>query len=117
MVNRNDRKFAQLREAGRAGFITYIAAGDPSPAATEELVLALEAAGVDIRKLGVPFSDPLADGAVNQMAAQRARSAMNWSRNRRRGLVESGAHGASWIAGQARPEPVHVRTQNRRKAF
>lgn len=72
MSNRIDQKFAALRTAGTPGFIAYITAGDPSLAATEQLVPALEAAGVDILELGVPFSDPLADGAVNQMAAQRA---------------------------------------------
>lgn len=72
MPNRIDRKFAELREDGRAGFIAYITAGDPALEATVELVPALEAAGVDILELGVPFSDPLADGVVNQMASQRA---------------------------------------------
>lgn len=72
MPNRIDQKFADLHAAGKSGFIAYITAGDPSLAATEQLVPALEAAGVDILELGVPFSDPLADGVVNQMAAQRA---------------------------------------------
>ncbi len=52
--------------------IAYIAAGDPSLAATEALVPALEKAGVDLVELGLPFSDPLADGIVNQLAAARA---------------------------------------------
>jgi tryptophan synthase alpha chain len=72
MTNRIDQTFAALQAAGTPGFIAYITAGDPSLAATEELVPALERAGVDIVELGVPFSDPLADGVVNQMAAQRA---------------------------------------------
>ena len=72
MPNRIDEKFAALRAAGRPGFVAYITAGDPTPEATVELVPALEEAGVDIVELGVPFSDPLADGVVNQMAAQRA---------------------------------------------
>src|SRR5262245_34431074 len=71
-TNRIDATFAALRSAGRAGFIAYISAGDPSLAATRELALAFEQAGVDILELGVPFSDPLADGIVNQMAAARA---------------------------------------------
>ena len=71
-VNRIDETFARLREGGRKAFIAYISAGDPSLAATEALALALEQAGVDILELGVPFSDPLADGIVNQLAAQRA---------------------------------------------
>lgn len=72
MPNRIDAKFAALRASGRAALITYITAGDPSLSATEELVPALEQAGADLVELGVPFSDPLADGMVNQMAAQRA---------------------------------------------
>jgi tryptophan synthase alpha chain len=72
MPNRIDETFATLRKANRAAFITYITAGDPSLAATETLVPALQQAGADIIELGVPFSDPLADGVVNQMAAQRA---------------------------------------------
>ena len=72
MPNRIDECFARLRSAKRPGFIAYITAGDPDLTATESLVLALEAAGADIIELGVPFSDPLADGVVNQMAAQRA---------------------------------------------
>jgi tryptophan synthase alpha chain len=73
--NRIDKKFEQLRANGQKGFIAYIGAGDPNLAATEALTLALEEAGVDILELGVPFSDPLADGVVNQQAAQRALNA------------------------------------------
>ena len=72
MSNRIDQTFAQLRAAGRKAFIAYMSAGDPNLAATETLALALEKAGVTILELGVPFSDPLADGIVNQLAAQRA---------------------------------------------
>ena len=71
MQNRIDLTFERLRSAGRKGFIAYIGAGDPNLAATETLALALEQAGVDILELGVPFSDPLADGIVNQQAALR----------------------------------------------
>jgi len=70
--NRIDQKFADLRAQGSKAFIAYICAGDPSLEATRLLALRLEAAGVDILELGVPFSDPLADGIVNQLAAQRA---------------------------------------------
>jgi tryptophan synthase alpha chain len=73
--NRIDQKFGFLRERGQKGFIAYIGAGDPDLARTLELALALESAGVDILELGVPFSDPLADGAVNQAAASRALAA------------------------------------------
>jgi len=71
-ANRIDQKFAALRSQGLKAFIAYICAGDPSLEATRALALALEAAGVDILELGVPFSDPLADGIVNQLASQRA---------------------------------------------
>ena len=75
MSNRIDQKFADLRAAGRTALIAYIAAGDPSLDATRELAWAFEKAGVDILELGVPFSDPLADGVVNQLAATRALAA------------------------------------------
>ena len=72
MPNRIDDKFTALRAAGRRGLIAYIAAGDPTLAQTKALALAFADAGVDVLELGVPFSDPLADGVVNQMAAARA---------------------------------------------
>ena len=75
MPNRIDQKFAALRAAGRKALIAYISAGDPNLTATCELALAFEMAGVDILELGVPFSDPLADGIVNQLAAARALAA------------------------------------------
>src|ERR1700710_280145 len=73
--NRIDQAFARLRAAREKGFIAYISAGDPDLAHTVGLSLALEEAGVDILELGVPFSDPLADGPVNQAAASRALAA------------------------------------------
>lgn len=72
MSNRIDQKFATLREAGQKALVAYIAAGDPNLDATRELAWAFETAGVDVLELGVPFSDPLADGVVNQLAAARA---------------------------------------------
>ena len=72
MPNRIDEKFTTLRAAGKKALIAYISAGDPHLAATRALAVALEKAGVDILELGVPFSDPLADGVVNQLAAARA---------------------------------------------
>jgi tryptophan synthase alpha chain len=71
-MNRIDLKFRALRAARQKGFIAYICAGDPNLRATEELALALERVGVDVLELGIPFSDPLADGVVNQLAAERA---------------------------------------------
>jgi tryptophan synthase alpha chain len=73
--NRIDLKFQELKERGQKAFVAYITAGDPWPAATPALVWALERAGADIVELGVPFSDPLADGVVNQLSAQRALAA------------------------------------------
>jgi len=70
-MNRIDERFATLKREGRKGFIVYIGAGDPDLAATETLAKAFDEIGVDVLELGVPFSDPLADGIVNQLAAQR----------------------------------------------
>lgn len=70
--NRIDSHFAKLRADGKRAFVAYICAGDPTMERTVDVVLALEKAGVDIIELGVPFSDPLADGVVNQLAADRA---------------------------------------------
>ena len=70
--SRLDRTFQRLKTKGEKALITYLMAGDPSLAETEQLVLALEQAGADIVELGVPFSDPIADGPVIQQAAERA---------------------------------------------
>jgi len=72
MSDRIERLFARCRDENRAGFIPYICAGDPNFARTVEIALALEKNGADLLELGLPFSDPLADGIVNQLAAQRA---------------------------------------------
>src|ERR1039458_5883793 len=71
-MNRIDTKFRALRVAGQKGFVAYICAGDPNLRATAALARAFERVGVDMLELGVPFSDPLADGVVNQQAAERA---------------------------------------------
>lgn len=71
-MNRIDAKFAKLKENGRKALITYITAGDPTPEKTEEAVYAMEKGGADIVEIGIPFSDPVADGPVIQDAAQRA---------------------------------------------
>src|SRR5215218_2285929 len=70
-MNRIVERFARLKREGKKGFVVYIGAGDPNLEATRQLALAFDKAGVDILELGVPFSDPLADGLVNQLAAQR----------------------------------------------
>ncbi|NQT91018.1 MAG: tryptophan synthase subunit alpha [Candidatus Omnitrophica bacterium] len=71
-MNRIDKRFKELKRQKRKAFIAYICAGDPDLATTRQLVLGLEKAGVDIVELGVPFSDPLADGPTIQQASQRA---------------------------------------------
>ena len=71
-VNRIDATFAKLRRAGRTGLIPYVTAGDPTPASTVPLLNALVGAGADLIELGVPFSDPMADGPVIQRASERA---------------------------------------------
>lgn len=70
-MNRIVERFAALKKSGQKGFIVYIGAGDPNLEATRQLALAFDKARVDVLELGVPFSDPLADGLVNQLAAQR----------------------------------------------
>ena len=70
--NRIETTFESLRSKKRKGFIPYICAGDPDLDTTVEISMALTKAGADVLELGMPFSDPLADGIVNQLAAQRA---------------------------------------------
>jgi tryptophan synthase alpha chain len=72
MPNRIDAAFSKLRETNQTAFVAYVAAGDPDFDASLETIKALADAGADIIELGLPFSDPLADGIVNQMAAERA---------------------------------------------
>jgi tryptophan synthase alpha chain len=71
-MTRIEKLFAQLKSEGRKGFIPYITAGDPDLNVTFELILALEKSGADVIELGVPFSDPIADGPVIQRATERA---------------------------------------------
>jgi tryptophan synthase alpha chain len=75
MHNRIEQGFAALGKARRKGFIPYICAGDPNLKRTVDLAFALQKSGADLLELGLPFSDPLADGIVNQLAAQRALAA------------------------------------------
>jgi tryptophan synthase alpha chain len=70
-MNRIEARFGKLKRERKKGFIVYIGAGDPNLEATRQLALAFDQLGVDVLELGVPFSDPLADGLVNQLAAQR----------------------------------------------
>ncbi|HUH30797.1 MAG TPA: tryptophan synthase subunit alpha [Rhodanobacter sp.] len=71
-MSRIDRCFAALAAAGRTGLIPFVTAGDPAPAHMVALMHALVAAGADVIELGVPFSDPMADGTVIQHASERA---------------------------------------------
>jgi tryptophan synthase alpha chain len=71
-VKRLEEAFRAAKKNGRAAFIPYITAGDPNLEATVELVRALARAGADVIELGVPFSDPIADGPTNQRAAERS---------------------------------------------
>src|SRR5262249_25750827 len=70
-MNRIVERFTRLGAEKQKGFIVYIGAGDPDLEVTRGLALAFDELGVDVLELGVPFSDPLADGLVNQLAAQR----------------------------------------------
>jgi tryptophan synthase alpha chain len=69
---RISKRFAELRASGELGIVAYITAGDPSLDATRKFVLALAEAGADVVELGIPFSDPLADGPTIQRASERA---------------------------------------------
>lgn len=71
-MNRIESTFKALDRKAHKGFIPYITAGDPSLEATEQIILELERSGADIVELGVPFSDPMADGPVIQRASERA---------------------------------------------
>jgi tryptophan synthase alpha chain len=90
-MSRIREKFDELKRSGRGGFIPFITAGDPDLATTERLLIELAAAGADVIELGVPFSDPVADGEVIQRASERAlkngvtvRDALTCARNVRR---------------------------------
>ncbi|MFV2002213.1 MAG: tryptophan synthase subunit alpha [Paracoccaceae bacterium] len=74
-MSRIDQKFAELRAAGRKAFVSYIMAGDPDYQTSLKIVRGLPAAGVDIIELGLPFTDPMADGPTVQRAGQRALAA------------------------------------------
>jgi len=69
---RISKRFAALRESGELGIVAYVTAGDPTLEATHKFVLALAEAGADVIELGIPFSDPLADGPTIQRASERA---------------------------------------------
>ena len=72
MTTRIDTRFAELKKQGRAAFVTYVMAGDPDPATSLEIVKALPKAVSDVIELGIPFTDPMADGPSIQAAGLRA---------------------------------------------
>ena len=81
MSNRIDTTFQRLREKNEAAFVAYVCAGDPDMETSLHIIRALADAGADVIELGVPFSDPQADGIVNQLAAERAlKSGMSLTR-------------------------------------
>ena len=71
-MSRISARFAALKKEGRAGLITFVTAGDPDRATSQAILDGLPAAGADLIELGVPFSDPMADGPVIELASQRA---------------------------------------------
>jgi tryptophan synthase alpha chain len=71
-VSRIERRFAELKKAGRAGLIPFLMAGDPDRATSERIFAGLKEAGADLIEIGMPFSDPMADGPAIQAAGQRA---------------------------------------------
>ena len=71
-MSRIEKRFAELRDAGRKALIPYITAGDPHPGVTVDLMHGLVDAGADLVEIGVPFSDPIGDGPVIQLACERA---------------------------------------------
>src|SRR5712675_742938 len=72
MTTRIDTRFAELKKEGRAAFVTFLMAGDPDPATSLEIIKALPKAGADIIEIGMPFTDPMADGPAIQAAGLRA---------------------------------------------
>ena len=71
-MSRIDERFTQLRAAGKTGLVTYVTAGDPDLQRSADIITRLDRAGADVLEIGVPFSDPLADGPVIQRATERA---------------------------------------------
>ena len=71
-MTRIDRKFASLQAEGKKAFVAYVMAGDPNYDTSLEIIKGLPGAGVDVIELGIPFTDPMADGPTIQLAGQRA---------------------------------------------
>jgi tryptophan synthase alpha chain len=76
--SRIEARFAALRQEGRAGLVTFLTAGDPDPETSARILEGLPAAGADVIELGMPFSDPMADGPAIQAAALGAHAGGQW---------------------------------------
>lgn len=118
-MNRIDSRFAELAAAHRTGLIPFVTAGDPSPEATVAVMHALVEAGADLIELGVPFSDPMADGPVIQHASERAiskgvglRHIFGWVREFR----ERDAHTPVVLMGYMNPVEIHGAAEFAREA-
>ena len=72
MTTRIDARFAQLKREGRSAFVTFLMAGDPDPATSLAIIKAMPKAGADVIEIGMPFTDPMADGPSIQAAGLRA---------------------------------------------
>lgn len=119
-MNRIDTRFAELKTKGRSGLIPFVTAGDPLPEATVGVMHALVAAGADLIELGVPFSDPMADGPVIQHASERAlargvglQQIFDWVRDFR----ASDAHTPVVLMGYMNPIEIHGVTRCAREAI
>ena len=119
-VRRIDERFAELEASGRTGLIPFITAGDPLPEAMVALMHALVEAGADLIELGVPFSDPMADGPVIQHASERAlakgvglRQVLGWVREFR----HRDANTPVVLMGYMNPVEVHGAGRFGRDAF
>ncbi|HET6632716.1 MAG TPA: tryptophan synthase subunit alpha [Rhodanobacteraceae bacterium] len=119
MSNRIDQRFAELKAAGRTGLIPFVTAGDPAPEAVVALLHALVEAGADVIELGVPFSDPMADGPSIQHANERALKCgvglddiLRWVRSFR----EDDARTPIVLMGYLNPIEIHGRERFAREA-
>jgi len=100
MTTRIDRRFAALRTEGRAALVTFLTAGDPDGETSLAILRALPAAGADVVELGMPFSDPMADGPAIQMSSQRAIKAAIDPTTRTHSLFDSGGPGSNSLTRQ-----------------
>ncbi len=108
MPTRIEPLFEKLKSKNRAALIAYITAGDPSPERTPQIVAALERGGADLIELGVPFSDPIADGPVIQAGAERALKAGTTSAQGSRNRAEDSRDLGNPAAAVHVSEPRHA---------